>query len=61
MLRAEGTPTTAEDAFRVWVILDEVTEGSWGAQGRVWRFADIAAYVTGTDALATSQTQVVHP
>lgn len=58
VLRAEGSATTPADAFRVWVILDEVEEGGWGAEGRIWRFRDIASYVTsdpedsGTSTLA---------
>jgi phenylpyruvate tautomerase PptA (4-oxalocrotonate tautomerase family) len=45
VLRAEGSPVTPEHAFRVWVLLDEVAEGSWGAEGRIWRFRDIADFV----------------
>jgi phenylpyruvate tautomerase PptA (4-oxalocrotonate tautomerase family) len=45
VLRAEGSRNTPDNAFRVWVILDEVAEGSWGAAGRIWRFRDIAAFV----------------
>jgi phenylpyruvate tautomerase PptA (4-oxalocrotonate tautomerase family) len=45
VLRAERSPHTPENAFRVWVILDEVADGSWGAAGRVWRFRDIAGFV----------------
>jgi phenylpyruvate tautomerase PptA (4-oxalocrotonate tautomerase family) len=45
VLKAEGSPCTPENAFRVWVILDEVAEGSWGAAGTVWRFQDIASFV----------------
>jgi phenylpyruvate tautomerase PptA (4-oxalocrotonate tautomerase family) len=47
VLVAEGSTSTVEDRARVWVILDEVADGGWGAGGRVWRFTDIAAYVTG--------------
>jgi phenylpyruvate tautomerase PptA (4-oxalocrotonate tautomerase family) len=45
VLAAEGTAFTPEDAFRVWVILREVAEGSWGAAGRIWRFADVIGYI----------------
>ena len=45
VLRAEGSLNTPENADRVWVILDEVTEGGWGAGGRIWRLADMAGYV----------------
>ena len=47
VLRAEGSLNTPENAERVWVILDEVAEGGWGAGGRVWHLADIAGYVLG--------------
>jgi phenylpyruvate tautomerase PptA (4-oxalocrotonate tautomerase family) len=45
VLRAEGSPVTAEHAFRVWVLLDEIADGSWGAEGRIWRFRDVATFV----------------
>ena len=45
VLDAERSPNTPENAFRVWVILDEVADGGWGAAGRVWRFGDIAGFV----------------
>jgi phenylpyruvate tautomerase PptA (4-oxalocrotonate tautomerase family) len=45
VLKAEGSPNDPDNAFRVWVILDEVAEGSWGAAGRIWRFRDIAEFV----------------
>jgi len=45
VLQAEGSSNTPDNAFRVWVILDEVAEGSWGAAGRIWRFRDIASFV----------------
>lgn len=46
VLKAEGLNPNPTDAFRVWVILDEIANGSWGAQGNVWRLTDIAAFVT---------------
>jgi hypothetical protein len=27
------------------VLLSEIAEGSWGAEGRIWRMRDIAAFV----------------
>src|SRR5918993_1043433 len=56
VLDAEGLEPDPTDPFRVWVILDEVADGSWGAQGTVWRLADIAAFVTGPppDAVVTA-------
>jgi phenylpyruvate tautomerase PptA (4-oxalocrotonate tautomerase family) len=45
VLRAEGSPVIPEHAFRVWVLLSEIAEGSWGAEGRIWRMRDIAAFV----------------
>jgi len=56
VLRAEGTPMSPDDAFRVWVILSEVAEGSWGAEGRIWRFADIVDFVLDNDGPARSAT-----
>lgn len=54
VLRAEGSPVTAEHAFRVWVLLDEIAEGSWGAEGRIWRFRDIARFVLDDPDLVAS-------
>jgi phenylpyruvate tautomerase PptA (4-oxalocrotonate tautomerase family) len=34
---------TEADALRVWVLIHEQTEGTWGAGGNVVRFAEIAA------------------
>ncbi|MEU0674604.1 tautomerase family protein [Streptomyces sp. NPDC006172] len=34
---------TAEDAFRVWVLVHEQPDGTWGAGGAVIRFADLTA------------------
>ena len=45
---------TPPNAFRVWVILSEVAEGSWGAEGRIWRFADIVDFVLDDDAHASN-------
>lgn len=54
VLRAEGSPVTAEHGFRVWVLLDEVAEGSWGAEGRIWRLRDIARFVFDDPELVAS-------
>lgn len=45
VLAAEGSNNTPENAFRVWVQLHEIAEGSWGAEGRIWRFCDIVDFV----------------
>jgi phenylpyruvate tautomerase PptA (4-oxalocrotonate tautomerase family) len=45
VLAAEGSAPTAENRFRVWVILDEVPDGAWGAEGRIWRLSDISSFV----------------
>ena len=54
VLGAEGTPSSPEDAFRVWVLLGEVAEGSWGAAGRIWRLRDIAGFVLDDDDLGAT-------
>ena len=51
VLRAEGSRNTPEHAGRVWVILDEIRDGSWGVGGRIWRRVDLAGFVAGNDAL----------
>jgi phenylpyruvate tautomerase PptA (4-oxalocrotonate tautomerase family) len=47
VLRADGSLPTEANALRVWVLLHEVDEGSWGAAGRIWRLRDIATFVLG--------------
>ena len=42
VLEAEGSAKDATAAFRVWVIVREVTDGNWGAAGQVFRLRDIA-------------------
>jgi phenylpyruvate tautomerase PptA (4-oxalocrotonate tautomerase family) len=37
----------AGDKHRVWVLIDEVTDGNWGGAGRVYRYRDITALVNG--------------
>ena len=32
---------------RVWVFTSEIPDGTWGAQGRIFRLPDIAGYVAG--------------
>ena len=46
LLAAEGSSIDDVSAgIRVWVIIEEVTDGNWGGAGRIWRLADIAAHV----------------
>ncbi|WP_329084293.1 MULTISPECIES: tautomerase family protein [unclassified Streptosporangium] len=46
ILRAEknGRDPAPEDGFRVWVIVNEITDGNWGGAGRIFRLADILAF-----------------
>src|SRR2546421_13039708 len=32
------------DALRVWVLINEVPDGNWGAGGQIVRFADLVGY-----------------
>jgi len=41
MLAAAGLTET--DALRVWVLIHEQPEGTWGAAGNIVRFAELAA------------------
>jgi phenylpyruvate tautomerase PptA (4-oxalocrotonate tautomerase family) len=36
-----------EDALRVWVLLHEVAEGSWGAGGQIIRFEQLREMAKG--------------
>jgi phenylpyruvate tautomerase PptA (4-oxalocrotonate tautomerase family) len=44
ILAAEGGRYD-QDPLRIWVIGSEIPDGNWGAGGRVFRLADIAAVV----------------
>ncbi|MBC6461990.1 tautomerase family protein [Actinomadura sp. HBU206391] len=46
ILRAEmnGQAPAPEDSFRVWVIINEITDGNWGGGGRIFRLTDILTF-----------------
>jgi phenylpyruvate tautomerase PptA (4-oxalocrotonate tautomerase family) len=46
VLRAElnGRQPAPEDSGRVWVIVNEITDGNWGGAGRIVRLRDILAF-----------------
>jgi phenylpyruvate tautomerase PptA (4-oxalocrotonate tautomerase family) len=50
VLQAEknGAEITRDDRLRVWVFIDEVTEGNWGGGGQIFRLADNLRF-TGSD------------
>ncbi|MFE1292199.1 4-oxalocrotonate tautomerase family protein [Streptomyces sp. NPDC058751] len=45
VLSAAGLPT--DQALRVWVLVHEQPEGTWGAGGSVVRYADLVALAKG--------------
>ncbi|MFG3550927.1 4-oxalocrotonate tautomerase family protein [Streptomyces sp. NPDC047725] len=45
VLSAAGLP--ADQALRVWVLVHEQPEGTWGAGGSVVRYADLVALANG--------------
>ncbi|QKV90574.1 hypothetical protein HUT19_01320 [Streptomyces sp. NA02950] len=51
VLRAEkkGEDPAPEDASRVWVIINEITDGNWGGAGRIFRLTDIMAFAGAGD------------
>ncbi|TMQ91412.1 hypothetical protein ETD83_31045 [Actinomadura soli] len=51
VLRAEqnGLDPAPEDGFRVWVIVDEITDGNWGGAGRIFRLPDILAFAGASE------------
>lgn len=51
VLKAAGLAAT--EAARVWVLLHEQPEGTWGAAGRIVRIADLAA-IAERDQVASS-------
>ena len=48
VLKAGGLAET--EALRVWVLIHEQPEGTWGAGGNVIRYADLVALAQGTKA-----------
>jgi phenylpyruvate tautomerase PptA (4-oxalocrotonate tautomerase family) len=51
VLRAEspGKEPAPEDATRVWVIVNEITDGNWGGFGRIFRLEDILAFAGASE------------
>jgi phenylpyruvate tautomerase PptA (4-oxalocrotonate tautomerase family) len=45
VLKAAGL--TEADALRVWVLVHEQAEGTWGAGGQIVRYADLVALAKG--------------
>jgi len=43
-----------DDALRVWVLIHEQADGTWGAGGQIYRYADLAALAAGERAAAAS-------
>jgi phenylpyruvate tautomerase PptA (4-oxalocrotonate tautomerase family) len=62
VLAAEGADDDPTASFRVWVLINEVTDGNWGGAGRIWRLRDIAklAYA-GADDVDAGVAAVVDP
>ena len=52
----EAAGLDEEDSLRVWVLMHEVAEGSWGAGGQVIRFEQLRAM-----AKSERETAVVAP
>jgi phenylpyruvate tautomerase PptA (4-oxalocrotonate tautomerase family) len=52
VIRAENPDRepTAQDTFRVWVLINEIADGNWGGAGRVFRLADIMAFAGASEA-----------
>jgi phenylpyruvate tautomerase PptA (4-oxalocrotonate tautomerase family) len=51
VLKAESPdkePSLA-DSTRVWVIINEITDGNWGGAGRIFRLADIMAFAGASE------------
>lgn len=48
VLTAAGLP--ADQALRVWVLIHEQADGTWGAGGQIFRYADLVALATAAPA-----------
>jgi phenylpyruvate tautomerase PptA (4-oxalocrotonate tautomerase family) len=62
VLRAEkdGQDPAPEDSVRVWVIVNEITDGNWGGAGRIFRLADILAYAGASEKEIQRRTARLH-
>jgi phenylpyruvate tautomerase PptA (4-oxalocrotonate tautomerase family) len=51
VLRAESPDRepTPKDRTRVWVIVNEITEGNWGGFGRIFRLEDILTFAGASE------------
>jgi phenylpyruvate tautomerase PptA (4-oxalocrotonate tautomerase family) len=51
VLRAESPDEkpAPEDSTRVWVIINEITDGNWGGAGRIFPLADIMAFAGASE------------
>jgi phenylpyruvate tautomerase PptA (4-oxalocrotonate tautomerase family) len=51
VIRAENPDRepAPQDTFRVWVLINEITDGNWGGAGRIFRLADILAFAGASD------------
>lgn len=56
IVTAEGS-NDSDAPFRVWCLINEVPDGNWGALGRIFTFADIAAMVTGRTTPSPTRTE----
>lgn len=45
LLTAEGHRPNPLNASRVWITFHEIEDGNWGAGGRIYRLADLMAYL----------------
>ncbi|WP_051342210.1 tautomerase family protein [Pseudonocardia spinosispora] len=45
-----GGAPGSRDAWRVWVIVNEITDGNWGGAGRIFRLGDILEFAGADDA-----------
>jgi hypothetical protein len=53
-VRDAEPPSRKRDPFRVWVLTNQVPEGTWGAGGNVVGLADIVNYIINDPEAAAS-------
>ncbi|MFI0405682.1 4-oxalocrotonate tautomerase family protein [Actinomadura sp. 3N508] len=63
VLRAEknGLDPSPQDGFRVWVIVNEITDGNWGGAGQIFRLPDILAFAGASEKEIQRRTGRLHP
>jgi phenylpyruvate tautomerase PptA (4-oxalocrotonate tautomerase family) len=56
----DGQDPGGEDGFRVWVIINEITDGNWASAGQIFRLPGILAFAGATEQDIQRRTARLH-